>query len=67
MTQLEKELLKALKDLRALCDKACIPLVNSHAVRDMGKFMKACEAADAVIAEAEAIRLEWRKRPSGSL
>lgn len=47
------ELLEALKGLRKLCDKASIPLVNSHAVRDMGKFLKACEAADKAIEKAE--------------
>ena len=43
----------ALENLRKLCDKASIPLVNSHAVRDMGKFMRACEIADEVIKKVE--------------
>lgn len=47
------ELLDALKELVAISGEANIPLVNAHAVRQMGKFMAAMDKAKAVIAKAE--------------
>lgn len=47
------ELLEALRELVAISGEANIPLVNAHAVRQMGKFMAATEKAKAAITKAE--------------
>lgn len=46
-------LLGALKNLVEICGEANIPMVNSHAVRKMGKFLDAIEHAKKVINDVE--------------
>ena len=47
------ELLGKLKELVAIAGEANIPMVNSHAVRKMGKFLDVMGKAKALIAEIE--------------
>ena|SRR5687768_4229966 len=44
---------EALKELVVMANKANIPLVNSHSVRDMGKLMHAIKQAEQALAQAE--------------
>jgi hypothetical protein len=44
------QLAACLRALVQICDKANIPLVSAHAVRDMGKFMDAHSKAKTLLA-----------------
>ena len=55
-------LLDALKDLYEISGEANIPLINSKAVRKMGKFMAARDKAKAAIERAEASGTHSKER-----
>jgi len=50
----QAELLEALDDLVKICGEATIPMVNSHAVRKMAKFMAAIDRAKTAISKIKA-------------